>query len=845
MHADLGARHRSGRYTAASEVHDTPEVLYVSYGRLRLTADDSPLVAEADDLLLIPSLAAHAEAGAADTVGEAVYYSLRIAPELGLWFPSGAMNEQLQALLKHTGSILRLSAAEHPEPIRVFREIADNLDSENDLLLAGNLIRLLALLAPLQGRAENSGEKIRSGFLAELHELLGRTNPSQISLGLLASHFSYEKTYFSRLFHKKVGMSVSDFCTRYKIDYAKELIRSGNRNLTDVCVLSGFNHYTHFFQIFRRIVGVTPSDYIRQCTVDTRSREAEALTGPFKPNKENRTMNIRSRILSALVKVFETEDPISEPECLTLTALRGECVSFQIAYLADERGDAILHVDAPQPLRVTARTVEAIPSVYVGSPRSMAIDRDYLKTKSGKFPDCLRKIPEGTISFKKNRYRTVWFEAKIPLNATAQDYAVRVTLKNAEGEVLCDDTQIVTVCNADLPRQRLIHTEWFYADCIADFYGVDAFTPEHWSIVREFMKTAVKRGINMIYTPLFTPGNDAATGYERTTSQLIGVTRNNGEYSFDFTLLDQWIALAQECGMEYFEMGHLSSPGAEAAMKVIATVDGREEKIFNNTVKLPDAEFSRFISSFVPVLRKELERLDVLDHCYFHIADEPGKKSLPKYLYLKGLIAPHLAGCKIIDALFDPEFYVDGSIDIPVPCTRWYEPFENLEVPERWCYYSGACSIKTSNRFFSMRLARTRSIGIQLFKYRMDGFLHWGYNFYNSCGSFRHVNPYQISDCSNEGAAPEFKAFPSGDAFLVYPGPRGIPEESIRLLALEAGLNDLRVLSEIAARTSYEYAMSLVEDDLREPISFWNAPTSNYYYIHLRNRLNRELARLS
>lgn len=159
--------------------------------------------------------------------------------------------------------------------------------------------------------------------------------------------------------------------------------------------------------------------------------------------------------------------------------------------------------------------------------------------------------------------------------------------------------------------------------------------------------------------------------------------------------------------------------------------------------------------------------------------------------------------------------------------------------------YCCSCGVDLSNRFFAMRLARTRALGIQLFKYRMDGFLHWGYNFYNSCGSIRHLNPYQYSASSNDGGNPQYKAFPSGDAFLVYPGANGIPEESIRLLALEEGMKDLTLLQALAEKTSYEAVVALMEEDLDSPITFFDYPTSDFYYTRLRNHINRELARLA
>lgn len=819
--------------------HREPEMIWVTQGRFLFVVDGQQIATEAGDILFVNPYEQHEEKLTPDESG-ASFYSFLFDSEKLLHFPSKQLTDRLEAVL--------LGKKRYPNQFPddknrllqpILEELADIENAENAPLLSADVFRLFALLGTPENSGANAPKADKNAFLMEVLDYIGRINPSQLTLESIASHFNYSKNYFSQLFHRLVGSSVSDFCTRYKISCAQSLIRSGNYNLSEVCELSGFNHYTFFFRTFRRVVGLSPSEFIKKCEIEPDFRRSDVLEST--EVKKEKPMNIQSRILSALVKVFENEDPPSEPESLRLTALRGEHVSFQIAYLADEKCEVRLEIKASPSLSVHARTVEAIPSEYVGYPEQMELDRNYLKTKPGKFPDCLREISGNLLQMRKKKYRTVWFEVDISSDAPSGNYPIRICLLNSDGAIVADDSQCITVLNADLPPQRLIHTEWFYADCIADYYGYQVFSEDHWNAIFQFMKTAVRRGINMIYTPLFTPSNDTAPGCDRTTTQLVGVKVEGDRYQFDFSRLERWIALAQSAGMQWFEMVHLSAPGAQRALKVMATVNGAEKQIFNMDVNLPDDGYARFLNAFLPALRSELEMLGVLEHCYFHISDEPRECNLSEYLWMQRLVAPQLAGCRIIDAVSVPAYVEEGLADIPVPETKYFNLFDAMHLPERWTYYCCSCGVGLSNRFFAMRLARTRAIGIQLFKYRIDGFLHWGYNFYNSCGSIRHLNPYQYSASSNDGGIPQYKAFPSGDAFLVYPGPDGVPEESIRLLALEAGMNDLRVLQELAGRTSYEYALSFVEEELPYPITFTDYPTSDYYYISLRNRVNRAL----
>lgn len=54
----------------------------------------------------------------------------------------------------------------------------------------------------------------------------------------------------------------------------------------------------------------------------------------------------------------------------------------------------------------------------------------------------------------------------------------------------------------ELPKQKIMHTEWMHADCLADYYHVDVFSEEHWKILENYFKEYVKRGCNMMLTPL-------------------------------------------------------------------------------------------------------------------------------------------------------------------------------------------------------------------------------------------------------------------------------------------------------------------------------------------------------
>ena len=182
-------------------------------------------------------------------------------------------------------------------------------------------------------------------------------------------------------------------------------------------------------------------------------------------------------------------------------------------------------------------------------------------------------------------------------------------------------------------------------------------------------------------------------------------------------------------------MSHLFSQwGAKYAPKVVAEVDGKEEKIFGwHTPAV--GEYTRFLKAFLPQLIEKLKEWNIDQVTYFHISDEPREEHLESYRAAKESLGNMLDGFHTFDALSSYEFYRHGLIDKPIPGNNEIEDFLEHGLTDMWTYYCTGQFYEVSNRFMSMPSARNRIYGVQLYKYKIIGILHWGYNFYDH--SFR------------------------------------------------------------------------------------------------------------
>lgn len=541
------------------------------------------------------------------------------------------------------------------------------------------------------------------------------------------------------------------------------------------------------------------------------------------------------RLISSANKCFEHTAVSSLSPLYGATALKNDRFAFEGALSSTENRNVFLSLDSELSDFITIRKIE---NVEVALPCYAYItDPDYLNDKKpGLYPDLLLPLGQyGRVTLSANRTVSFWIEAKIPAEAQAGLYPITLTVSDADGKTLASESLELEIIDAVLPEQKLIYTEWFHCDCLATYYGVDAFSEAHWRIIENFVQTAAENGINMLLMPVFTLPLDTEIGGERPTTQLVGVEKTADGYTFDFSLVGRWLEMCGRHGIKHHEISHLFTQwGAEHAPKIMATVNGKYEQIFGwDTDSLSD-EYIGFLRAFLTALKSYLKEKGVFENVMFHMSDEPVGEHLERYKKLREKLDDLFADCICGDALSSYDFYATGAVDRPIVATDHIEPFLKEHVPNLWCYYCCSQSDKVSNRFIAFSMNRTRVIGLQLFKYDISGFLQWGYNFYYSQRSLFPIDPYLC----NDGC---FNWVPAGDTFSVYPGPGGKPYESLHMAGFTQGLSDLRALELYASLTSKEKALSLVEDFAGKELTFTEYPRREGFCVELREKLNRAI----
>lgn len=526
------------------------------------------------------------------------------------------------------------------------------------------------------------------------------------------------------------------------------------------------------------------------------------------------------------------------------TVLKGEKYSYQIAIEVDNendtlRSDIVVEVNSPISEYIKLYFVKnAVMDMAAYNESSRyKVDDDYITKTPGTMPDIL--VPaesERNLLFLANEASAIWVEVQLPVDIDAGEYPIEIILTITHPGQKADDKKVQTkttmtldVINEIMPVHKTLYTQWFHADCIANVHNVEIYSEAHWALIDRYMALAKDVGINMLLTPVITPPLDTARGEARPCVQLVKIKKQCEKYEFDFSLLKRWFALCKKNGIENYEISHLFSQGGlKYSPNIMIEENGVQAYMFGWHVSAQEEKYKDFLLQFIPALIAFLKEENVKDNCWFHISDEPALEHLDAYKYAYDIIKPLIDGCRTFDALSDYAFVKTGLVQTPVTALDHIDPFLENTVEHQWGYYCCAQNYLVSNKYLSMPSYRNRILGLQMYKYNLEGFLQWGFNFYSTVSSLKKINPYVTSSGD--------RWVPSGDAFCAYPVSDGaIP--SLRAIVFRDALYDVEICRTLEKYIGRDKVIALIDNEAGYSITFTEYPRNSAYILNLIEKM--------
>lgn len=148
----------------------------------------------------------------------------------------------------------------HPSIIRLFDELytAWLLREDGGSLLATGyaliIISKLLSITRLEHPLDNTDQRVHK---AVRHIIEHSSEP--LTVGMLADMVNLHPVYFSSLFRKLLGFSVSQYIQRIRVNRAEIMLSEGAYNVSEVASKCGFCDVYYFSRVFKRIKGIPPS----------------------------------------------------------------------------------------------------------------------------------------------------------------------------------------------------------------------------------------------------------------------------------------------------------------------------------------------------------------------------------------------------------------------------------------------------------------------------------------------------------------------------------------------------------------------------------------------------------
>lgn len=88
---------------------------------------------------------------------------------------------------------------------------------------------------------------------------------SGISITTIANHLGVSEGHLSHVFKKETNYTVVGYLTQYRIHMATKLLRDRNHKVYEVAELVGYKDVAYFGSTFKKLTGVSPSEYQDRC----------------------------------------------------------------------------------------------------------------------------------------------------------------------------------------------------------------------------------------------------------------------------------------------------------------------------------------------------------------------------------------------------------------------------------------------------------------------------------------------------------------------------------------------------------------------------------------------------
>ncbi len=444
-----------------------------------------------------------------------------------------------------------------------------------------------------------------------------------------------------------------------------------------------------------------------------------------------------------------------------LTAWRGERVHTQIALFS--RGGV---------KQVRLSTTDGAPL------KSSAMFLRYTGVLGKLYPDIIDPIDRLDIPAKTTR--SVWVTVNVPENASAGEHTVivKALAKNGNSITLPLTVEVkpITLPNA---LEWDFHLDlWQNPYSIARWHGVEPWSDAHFAMMKPYYELLAQTGQKCLTVSLLHQPWGAQT-YDPFEGMVEWIKKPNGTWTYDFTIFDRYVEAAEKWGFTDRINCYSMCPWSNR-FRYVDAASGDYQTI---SAKPGSDEYEAHWTPFLKAFEKHLKQKGWLGRVAIAMDERPDAM-MKKVIDMINDTAPSLMVASATNhapkefKIHDWSAILNHPYNPEVVAKRAADPM--LETTFYVC-----TGPRVPNTFTFSPPAESTWLGHFAAAEGLSGFLRWAYNSWTEDPFFETKYPA--------------KGWPSGDCYLVYPGPRS----SLRFERLREGIQDyekIRILRNRAAK---------------------------------------------
>lgn len=189
-----------------------------------------------------------------------------------LTFSEDLLKNTKNAFTELVGPIDRIQELEDAisfggETLQKLQNTLHEMKTESNVERLSSLIKIIALIS-LPEIASTVGRPIiedrKTKRLQRVYLYVMDNFQHHITLDNISMHVGMERTAFCIFFKRMTGQSFFSFLANYRINVACDMLLKTNKNVTEICIASGFRDVPYFNRVFKELKQTTPSRFRAQ-----------------------------------------------------------------------------------------------------------------------------------------------------------------------------------------------------------------------------------------------------------------------------------------------------------------------------------------------------------------------------------------------------------------------------------------------------------------------------------------------------------------------------------------------------------------------------------------------------